>query len=554
MKERVDGAKNSDVKVRQRSSRAQNPGMPRDYSAVNKILQLQQTVGNHEVQRLFRSRIVHARSGISAPGTVSNIVQRRPADDFVIRGQFQGQLDYPDRIFFDLNSAELTEFEKKRIELFFSGKADINQPITLTGLSSEEGDRSYNLALATRRANEVRKQVLRLNPKASVTLLPSRVETGVIDYRFVRAVVINEKAGGGGATPPATCDLESLRKLQTKAIDLIGTALPHLDDATFDPTVRSLFGDPLPKKDLKKHLAALKAKLGEILNAGNYECARRDDPICSAGALAYANRKTNRISFCPDSPAARQGDERERVNTMIHETLHLTPDLFTKDYAYTSDPLISYLSQAEALKNTDSYVLLIRQLALSISPPQAAFSGTTKGFKDSERDLIWGAIGWAMSSVKAAHYQVASLYKAVDLTLTTKSWPDIYEGYVDLYKRLAPIFGLRPLRDGVPGKGLGDEDKWKLAGIHDRLKTLTLTVNPDIRRYDVERKDSISSISIDFRALYATAEVNGAFPALSLDERVKKILDEIVAKGQLSAQYASAIIEIRDFMGNKWPV
>ena len=134
--------------------------------------------------------------------------------------------------------------------------------------------------------------------------------------------------------------------------------------------------------------------------------------------------------------------------------------------------LISHLRQGEALHNTDSYVILIRRLANSIAPPQAGFEGTTTGFNNSERDQIRESIGWAMSSVKAAQYQIAILYQAVHLTLANGKWPESHIGYIDLYKRLTPVFGLTPLRDEDHGKRLADKEKWKLASIHDKLKSL----------------------------------------------------------------------------------
>ena len=111
--------------------------------------------------------------------------------------------------------------------MYFADKADINLPITLTGLASEEGNRSYNLDLAARRANEVKNYILQLNPKASISLMPPRVESGTIDYRFVRAVVINEKVDRGGGRrdgQPVKCNIESLGKLQDKSLELVSRA------------------------------------------------------------------------------------------------------------------------------------------------------------------------------------------------------------------------------------------------------------------------------------------------------------------------------------------
>ena len=353
--------------------------------------------------------------------------------------------------------------------------------------------------------------------------------------------------GVPASLPSAIC----LKKLQDKALALVVAAQGNVGKVDFEPAIRLLFGDPAPKDAIKGNLAALHAKLGKILEAGAYECASLDTPVCSSGALAFANRKTNKISYCPASPSAPQKDEREQVNTIIHETLHITPDVFTKDYAYASDPLISQLRQAEALHNTDTYVILIRDLANSVAPPQARFEGTTTGFSDQERDKVREAIGWAMSSVKSAQFQVAILYEAVHLTRTSGTWPESHSGYVDLYKRLAPLFGLTRL---TGARRPLDEDKWKLASAHDKLKSLVVAVNPDIKKYDINRDDGVAFATFDFRPMFAIAKIAPRFLPLSLDERIKKVLLEIVAQGQLTQNYASAIVEIRDFMGNKWPV
>ena len=586
------------------------PLSPATLSVGSSVLRLHTTLGNRTVQKIMRSPVLRARFGIGKPldlaakqvvaGRAQGYAQaagagndryaaaqrpirncrpgrlmpgqaslaRRPAgaadqpeasvqrltEDDLIKGKFSGQFEYPDRVFFDFGSDGVDESQQKRIANYFADKPDQSIPVTLTGLASEEGNASYNLGLAARRASEVKKYILKIRPKAVIRPKPPRVESGVIDYRFVRAVVLNERTdggGGGGAGQPAKCDLESLKKLQGKALELVVAAKSNVGKANFEPTIRSLFGDPAPKDAITANLAALHAKLGKILEAGAYECAAVDTPVCSSGALAFANRKTNKISYCPASPSVPQKDEREQVNTMIHETLHITPSVSTNDYAYASDPLISQLRQAEALHNTDSYVILVRDLANSIAPPQARFEGTTSGFSDQERDQIREAIGWAMSSVNGAHYQVAVLYEAVHLTRSDGTWPESHSSYIDLYKRLAPLFGLTRLTGtGRPR----DEDKWKLASVHDKLKSLVVAVNPNIRKYDINRDDSVPFVAFDFRPMFATAKIAPRFLPLSLDERIRKVLLEVVTQGQLTPNYVSAIVEIRDFMGIKWPI
>jgi outer membrane protein OmpA-like peptidoglycan-associated protein/predicted metallopeptidase len=586
------------------------PLSPATFSVGSSVLRLHTTLGNRTVQKIVRSPELRARFGIGKPvdlagkqvvagrpqahahaagassGRYAGVTRpirhcragrllpsqsswaRRPAgtadqaqasvqrltEADLIKGKFTGQFEYPDRVFFDFGSDRVDESQQKRIGNYFGDKPDMSIPVTLTGLASEEGNTSYNLGLAARRANEVKKYILRIRPKAVIRLIPPRVESGVIDYRFVRAVVLNERTDGrhgGGADQPAKCDLENLKKLQDKALALVVAAQGNAGKVDFEPAIRLLFGDPAPKDAIKGNLVALHEKLGKILEAGAYECAGLDTPVCSSGALAFANQKTNKISYCPASPSAPQKDEREQVNTMIHETLHITPGAFTKDYAYASDPLISQLRQAEALHNTDSYVILIRQLANSVAPPQARFEGTTSGFNDQERDQIREAIGWAMSSVKGAQFQVAILYEAVHLTRTSGTWPESQSAYIDLYKRLAPLFGLTRLTGAGRPR---DEDKWKLASAHDKFKSLVVAVNPDIKKYDINRDDGVPFVAFDFRPMFAIVKIASRFLPLSLDERIKKVLLEIVTQGQLTPNYASAIVEIRDFMGIKWPV
>jgi outer membrane protein OmpA-like peptidoglycan-associated protein/predicted metallopeptidase len=509
-------------------------------------------IRNCRVGRLCPNPSSLARRPAGAADQAPSPLQRLTEAD-LIKGKFTGQPEYPDRVFFDFGSDRLDESQQKRIANYLGDKPDTSIRVTLTGLASEEGSASYNLGSGARRANEVKKYILQIKPKALVKLRPPRVESGMIDYRFVRAVVLDERRDvrDGGAGKPATCDLESLKKLRDKALDLVVAAQGNVRKVDFEPTIRSLFGDPPPKDAIKGNLAALHARLGKILDAGAYECARLDTPVCSSGALAFANRKTNKISYCPASPSVPQKDEREQVNTVIHETLHITPDVFTKDYAYASDPLISQLRQAEALHNTDSYVILIRDLANSVAPPQARFEGTTSGFSDQERDQIRETIGWAMSSVKGAQFQVAILYEAVHLTRTSGTWPESHRGYIDLYKRLAPLFGLTRLTGAGRPR---EEDKWKLASVHDKFKSLVVAVNPDIKKYDINRDDGVPVVAFDLRPMFAIAKIASRFLTLSLDERIKKVLLEIVTQGQLTPEYASAIVEIRDFMGNKWPV
>jgi hypothetical protein len=206
-----------------------------------------------------------ARRSARAADQAQASIQRLTEAD-LIKGKFTGQLEYPDRVFFDFDSDRVDEFQQTRIANYFADKPDTGIPVTLTGLASEEGNASYNLGLAARRANEVKKYILQIRPKAVIRLIPPRVESGVIDYRIVRAVVLNERTDGrdgGGAGQPAKCDLENLKKLRDKALELVVAAQGNAGKVDFEPAIRSLFGDPAPTDAIKGNLAALHAQLGK---------------------------------------------------------------------------------------------------------------------------------------------------------------------------------------------------------------------------------------------------------------------------------------------------
>ncbi len=219
------------------------PLSPATRSVGSSVWRLYATLGNRTVQKIMRSPVLRARFGIGKPvdlavthrvagrlqahahavgaGNGQSVGAKRPirncragrlgpnpsslasrpagaADQAhvsvqrlteanLIKGQFTGQSEYPDRVFFDFGSDRLDESQQKRIANYFVDKPDTSIPVTLTGLASEEGNASYNLGLAARRANAVKKYILQIRPKAVMRLVPPRVESGVIDYRFVRA-------------------------------------------------------------------------------------------------------------------------------------------------------------------------------------------------------------------------------------------------------------------------------------------------------------------------------------------------------------------------------
>src|SRR5262249_17322583 len=142
--------------------------------------------------------------------------------------------------------------------------------------------------------------------------------------------------------------------------------------------------------------------VGTVSTAGSHRCVKTCDPICQ-NAVAYnqgvgaSALKSFCAPFFAKSPV-------EQMVTLVHESGHGTPSVASEDIAYSDMRQLDTLTEAEALKNTDSYVVLIRNLS---SPGSAPIGGSDKfdGMTDDEKSKARRALSWTEVWLNACDQQ-----------------------------------------------------------------------------------------------------------------------------------------------------
>jgi hypothetical protein len=217
----------------------------------------------------------------------------------------------------------------------------------------EVGTGGAGFALA--RGIVVKDMLAKLKPGAAIEVqaLPE-ASAGEIDYRYWRSVqfVIGEAPPGDDERRPKEweCTSQFLGDLKTQAGGYLGTALKNYSDEKYKGAIATLFTDSFPETvaKVKGNIDKIHAKLtGEL----DLRCALPGDEHCSieGSARAYADQREGYIVVCPSDPAKRS--ERDLLN-LIHEVAHITPEVMTDDFAYSWEPLIGFLPQVIALRNT----------------------------------------------------------------------------------------------------------------------------------------------------------------------------------------------------------
>src|SRR5262249_18075325 len=214
---------------------------------------------------------------------------------------------------------------------------------------------------------------------------------------------------------------------------------------------------------------SLKAQLSLLKPAANHQCGIIKYAACESGAAAQ-NSGTGgaaRMTMCPTffDPGK---SKKNRGGTLIHEAAHGTPGLATKDFSYAHERLIGFLSLADALKNSDSYALLVRNFDVAGSQTIGpATPDVAVGMAAAEELAARRSTAWLEKWLVWAYQEMSSLYDTVHASMAAGAWTNAY--YEAMMGLVAPIFGVTP-PPSVPTK----LDKVKIAAIHDRFHTMRL--------------------------------------------------------------------------------
>lgn len=430
------------------------------------------------------------------PAHVEGIAGHRVSRVATTPGDFpvSGKLNAPGdtmNIYFDRNSAAIEASEQAKIPKIISSVTPA-VPLVLNAFRSEDEP----AALAGTRGAAVSSALGASKPPhtAAKTVAPQPgAGVGRIEYRQVRKVeVLAAPTGGpppvssvpscaGGVTAP--CNAATFNAAQTRALAMVSAAITQLSAAPLSANATSLlttlFGGVGAAATVKTKLTNLRSHITAMAsqhrchNACDSGCGQpgyncgvgigvpAPDPCTTSGSKAT-------MTLCPGFDATTNADERAEL--LVHEGSHGTAGLETVDLAYEVERKISILSPAQALRNTDSYVLLVRNLdtpgSVSIGPsPADVITGV--GNCPAADPVICRAVAHLEKWAVTARQDIGFVYGDLVSALPPGAWPPVSYSR-ELLHDIAAGFGLTDPGAAAPFTAPTTDDKLKLAGIYDR--------------------------------------------------------------------------------------
>ncbi len=487
-------------------------------------------------------------------------LQRAPAPhaDFVIRGIYPDAGSVPDTIYFDFASAHIIGSERSKLTALASPPA---RSLTLTGTVSEEGDTDFNNALMNNRIGNV-SSVLGVkghkgpripNPQPGVT-------SGNKDYRKQRAVEVIETPGvipPGGVLPGnvPNCDAGFVEPCPVLiapyllSIFWLLAGKSKVGSGTPDAIAQAGILFPgIPLATVNDNLNKLMTQMGLLPSV--LECHNECDGACKRGANNSGVGASSKMTLCPSFHTDSTDIQAE---TFLHESLHATPGVETEDTAYGTTRLLKTLTGAQALKNTDSYVLLILRLAgvapmPSFTPPVDTFAGLTP----PEEALLRPAIAFLEQWLLNCEFDTGLLYDAVDKNIGkviagVAQWDPDFDWAADTIHKMSPHFGLTDPGPATPFLTTPvDADKWILAGVYDRYNKMMRSVY----QQNIDFKKMPVGLGRWAAGMGPSAEIGNPFfaPALTVLDRVKYLMMLLAksAPGEIPSSRINSYIESAD--------
>lgn len=211
-----------------------------------------------------------------------------------------------------------------------------------------------------------------------------------------------------------------------------------------------------------------------------HQCHNSCDGGCSRPAFNNKVGAASMMTLCSPGFLTNNNND-ENAETLVHENLHGTPNVATVDTAYATTRLIGSLTGAQALQNTDSWVLLIMRLGSKVKTPVPVadkFAGMTAG-AGSEEEFAKRAVAFLEQWLLTAEFDSSLLYNAIVKNMgRVGGWDHPKDDWAAFgVHRLAPLFGLTdPGAAGPFLKTPAAIDKVKMAGIYDRYTSMRQTV------------------------------------------------------------------------------
>lgn len=438
--------------------------------------------------------------------------------------EFQAGLASGEReedIYFARGSAELDSEDEKKIEHL--AESHRGCALVLKGFVSEDERLEYGAQLAEDRLQAVDAQLAAMgHDQESDKCKPSPdtplrelqpllgASEGIRNYPERRKVEVLE-AGEAVETnicPPGAPHHRSLDGAESaileEAIDeglgYIDTALSRLDadDEGANRALTAFFGGVEKREDIREKIDKLREHIDDVMRK-EHRRGTACDPTCTA--IAYVSPLTLCDRFFRYGP-------RDRALFVIHEASHAS--LKTRDHAYGFRRTIHFIGQYpdDSLKNTDSFVLLVKCLALGcilpsgeIVLPGAFTFGLVRelfsavigegnvlkrkpwleqrddeidlDFDDDQAEKAKHDIAWLNSWLTTAYQYARIAYVAARESRLAGRW----EKGESKFKRLADAFDIHRPKSGLPTM----QDQLMAAAIWKRYRLMHDVTNQDLR-------------------------------------------------------------------------
>jgi outer membrane protein OmpA-like peptidoglycan-associated protein len=467
-----------------------------------------------EGRRLIAHELTHVvqQKGSPSRESIRRFSARR--ESFVIRGLPADSEDRPNFVFFELNDATVPESERDKIERFASENKSASN-INLYGYASEEGDERENTDLISDRLESVRSALARnFSKDISINLIPRPAASiQQINYRNFRSVEMSLGASSIGTassnTQTINCDEEqntTIDENRRSAIEQIDGAMDHLNAFKSDPSSNKEVQNDLDNNfrshssstvtTLLQHLRQIQNDLSGLTGNNHRQCSTPEYGPCT-GALALTRRP--QITLCPSYFLTSNST---RLETLLHEICHYA-FFHAHDRAYESERVLPFLSTAEALDNAESIAIFILEMNLPPGKriPSTLTTPTSDTIKDcgSNEEKAKEALAWA---------QRWNTYALFGMSQTYNNW--VTSMFPHIIARLGPI-----------------NDRYILAGIFDRYKSLDLEFSGDFTLECVESSNSVCANPVTLETAEKTLLICPAFFSQNLHTRIVSLYAEV---------------------------
>jgi hypothetical protein len=445
--------------------------------------------GTHQGQKLLAHELVHVvqQSGHDQPKSL----QRVPAG-FDIRGVYPHAASYPDTIFFDMGSSVIPPSELGKIPALATPPG---QDRTLIGTSSEEGTAGANTTLINNRIGHVSGRMHAAGHTGPRRPAPQLTASeGNMDYRKVRAVeVINTPAvvPPGGPMPSTSPPCAVTPANPTPEVEPCGTSFVTAFPLALTWAVNAFglvsAGDPaalahvpalfpgIPVPTVLGHLNNIWQQIARL--PGQHRCHNTCDGGCRRPAYNRGTGSSSMMTLCPGY--INNTNIPDNAETLVHESIHATPGLATADVAYSTTRLVQTLTGAQALNNTDSFVLLILRInGLASSGGVPATDTFVPGnMLPAEEATTRSALAYLEQWLLNAEFDTSLLYTAINGNIGRAGGWDPTDGFnAETMHRIAAFAGLTDPGPSPYATTPVADDKIKVAGMFDRYTSLRQAV------------------------------------------------------------------------------